>query len=471
MKSFSKKLLKIAISLSLVAVWFLPANYGYAQEGQPDGPVYIVQDGDTLWDIALRFGISVEELELYNGITDASQITIGTELVIPGMEGVQGILVTKEVPYGESLRSLSRRYQVPMEALARLNRITSPNELFTGSFLIIPEDNAAAPATERVALAPGRSLLELAVIHETNPWTLVATNGLKGTWDVLPGDVLRVSAEGAVDGPGAFPGRIKAIEVGPLPMIQGKTSVIRLATQDELTAGGALANRELNFFQLEDGSYVSLQGVHAMTEPGFYPLSVSGSLADGTPFAFSQHVYIQDGGYAYETLVVKPETVDPANTEPEDELWNALPVAVNLEREWDEVFQSPVSPLFAECYPSFYGSRRSYNGSPYIYFHTGLDFCGGVGAEIYASAPGEVVYTGTLIVRGNATMIDHGWGVYTGYMHQSEILVDVGDFVEAGDLIGLVGGTGRVTGPHLHLEVWVGGVQVDPMDWLEGAYP
>ena len=471
MKYFSKKLFKIVISFSLVAAGFIPASYGYAQEGPPDGPVYIVQEGDTLWDIALRFGIPVEELELNNGITDASQITLGTELVIPGMEGVQGILVTKEVPYGENLRSLSRRYQVPMEALARLNRITSPNELFTGAYLIIPEDTAAAPASERVALAPGRSLLELSVHQGVNPWTMVMTNGLKGTWDVLPGDVLRVSVEGAVEGPGALPGRIKAIDVSPLPMTQGKTSVIKLSTQDELSAKGTLGDREFTFFQIEDGSYVSLQGVHAMTEPGFYPLFVSGSLTDGTPFAFSQQVYVQDGGYTYETLVVNPETVDPANTEPEDKLWNALPVAVNLEREWDEVFQSPVNPLFAECYPSFYGNRRSYNGSPYIYFHTGLDFCGGVGSEIYAPAPGVVVYTGTLTVRGNATMIDHGWGVYTGYMHQSEILVDVGDYVEAGDLIGLVGGTGRVTGSHLHLEIWVGGVQVDPMDWLDRAYP
>ena len=210
MKYFSKKLFKIVISFSLVAAGFIPASYGYAQEGPPDGPVYIVQEGDTLWDIALRFGIPVEELELNNGITDASQITVGTELVIPGMEGVQGILVTKEVPYGENLRSLSRRYQVPMEALARLNRITSPNELFTGAYLIIPEDTAAAPASERVALAPGRSLLELSVRQGVNPWTMVMTNGLKGTWDVLPGDVLRVSVEGAVEGPGALPGRIKA---------------------------------------------------------------------------------------------------------------------------------------------------------------------------------------------------------------------------------------------------------------------
>lgn len=466
-----KKLVKIAVSLFLIVVWIYPANYGSAQEGQPDGPVYIIQEGDTLWDVARRFGVSVEELEQYNGITDAGQITVGTELVIPGMEGVQGILVTREVPYGENLVSLSRRYQVPMEALARLNRITSPNELFTGSFLIIPESSAEAPATERVALAPGRSLLELAVNQGANPWTMVATNGLNGTWDALPGDVLRVYKEGAVDGPGGLPGQIKAIEVAPLPLIQGKTSVISLATESELSAQGALVDRELNFFRMEDGSYVALQGVHAMSEPGFYPLTVSGSLADGTPFAFSQHVYVQDGGYTYENLVVKPETVDPANTEPEDEIWNALPVDANPVRQWAETFQSPASPLFADCYPSFYGNRRSYNGSPYNYFHTGLDFCGGVGADIYAPAPGMVVYTGTLTVRGNATMIDHGWGVYTGYMHQSEILVEVGNYVETGDLIGLVGGTGRVTGSHLHMEVWVGGVQIDPMDWLERAYP
>jgi len=471
MRLFLKKLVKIFFSLLLIVLWVSPTGSVFAQEEQPDGPVYVVQEGDTLWDIARRFGVPVEELEQYNGITDAGQITIGTELVIPGMEGVQGILVTREVPYGENLRSLSRRYQVSMEALARLNRITSPNELFTGSFIIIPEDNANAPATGRVALAPGQTLLELAVSQEVNPWTMVSINDLNGTWELLPGDVLQLPKEGAVEGPGAFPGWIEAIDVNPLPMVQGKTSVISLETEGELKAQGTLTGHEFNFFRSGDGSYIALQGVHAMTEPGFYPLTVSGSLADGTPFAFSQQVYIQDGGYAFETLVVNPETVDPANTEPEDEIWNALPVNANPERQWEEIFQSPVSPLFADCYPSYFGNRRSYNGSPYNYFHTGLDFCGGVGAEIYAPAPGLVTYTDTLTVRGIATMIDHGWGVYTGYMHQSEILVNVGDYVEAGDLIGLVGGTGRVTGSHLHLEVWVGGVQVDPMDWLERAYP
>jgi murein DD-endopeptidase MepM/ murein hydrolase activator NlpD len=82
-----------------------------------------------------------------------------------------------------------------------------------------------------------------------------------------------------------------------------------------------------------------------------------------------------------------------------------------------------------------------------------------------------VVFAGPQTVRGNATMIDHGWGVYTAYMHQSEILVSVGEYVEQNQLIGKVGNTGRVEGPHLHFEILVGDVQVDPLAWLGGEFP
>jgi len=91
--------------------------------------------------------------------------------------------------------------------------------------------------------------------------------------------------------------------------------------------------------------------------------------------------------------------------------------------------------------------------------------------SIFAVADGTVVYTGSLDVRGNATIIDHGWGVFSAYYHQSDILVNVGDHVIAGQQIGKVGETGRVTGPHLHFEVWVNGVQVQPLDWLRNQYP
>jgi murein DD-endopeptidase MepM/ murein hydrolase activator NlpD len=217
---------------------------------------------------------------------------------------------------------------------------------------------------------------------------------------------------------------------------------------------------------------VALQGVHALLEPGYYASSLSGQLDDGTPFEFSQKVYIQDGGYPYDPpLVVDSETVDVENTKPEDFEWFTIVEPVTTEKMWEGKFAAPVPEVFKDCFPSTFGNRRSYNGSAYNYFHTGLDFCGTRGVEIYAPAPGVVVYTGQLIVRGNSTVIDHGWGVYTAYAHQSEIFVAEGDRVEKGQLIGLIGATGRVTGPHLHFEVIVGGVQVDPKDWLANPYP
>jgi murein DD-endopeptidase MepM/ murein hydrolase activator NlpD len=130
-------------------------------------------------------------------------------------------------------------------------------------------------------------------------------------------------------------------------------------------------------------------------------------------------------------------------------------------------------------YTSRFGVRRSYNNSDYTYFHTGLDFAGGMGLPIAAPADGVVVFAGPLSVRGNATFIDHGWGIYSGFFHQSEIKVKVGDRVTKGQVIGLVGNTGRVNnaneypgaGAHLHWEVWTNGVQVNPMTWLYQQFP
>jgi murein DD-endopeptidase MepM/ murein hydrolase activator NlpD len=74
-------------------------------------------------------------------------------------------------------------------------------------------------------------------------------------------------------------------------------------------------------------------------------------------------------------------------------------------------------------------------------------------------------------VRGNALVLDHGWGMLTGYWHLSTIEVHVGQRVSQGDLIARIGNTGLSTGAHLHWEMWVGGVNVDPLEWLEPFYP
>jgi murein DD-endopeptidase MepM/ murein hydrolase activator NlpD len=455
----------------IIPILFVSSSVVNAQEDQPSGPVYIVQEGDSLWEIAQRFNISLIELSRYNDISDPGQLSIGTQLVIPGMEDVQGVLVTKIVPYGENMRSLSRQYGLPVETLARLNRIATPVSLFVGANIILPEENVTQPSFRRASLSPGESLLELAVKQDLNPWRLVSINSLQGTWETIPGESYFIPASQEIDGPGGLPAAILEIEVKSVPLVQGGTAVIRMQVDGEMDLSGSLIEREFQFFKDAGGSYVGMQGVHAMTRPGFYPLVLNGNLADGTPVTYSQWIYVRDGNFVYERLDVPPETIDPENTKPEDELWNSLVVEATSEQLWEDTFKLPVSPLFADCYPSLYGNRRSYNGSPFNYFHTGLDFCGGVGQPVYAAGSGVVVFADFLTVRGNSTVINNGWGVYTAYMHQSEILVEVGEWVEAGQLIGLVGATGRVTGSHLHFEVIVNGVQVNPMDWLERAFP
>jgi hypothetical protein len=315
----------------------------------------------------------------------------------------------------------------------------------------------------------GQSLLELAILNGTDPWSLQAFNDINASWSVLPGEVVRTPGE-EDGGPGALPPAITDVDIQGLT--QGQTAEIRVAGETDLTITGMLGERILSFFTVGENSYTALQGMHAMAEPGLYPLLIQVTAPDGTHSSFSQMVMVDEGDFLYDrSLPVDPATLDPEINRAENELWSASSSGVTSEKMWDGNLYLPVDPLFAECYSSRFGSRRSYNGSAYDYFHTGLDFCGQVDDPVYAAAPGVVVYAGLLTVRGNATMIDHGRGIFSAYMHQSEILVNAGDRVIEGQLIGRVGNTGRVEGPHLHFEVIVGGVQVDPLNWLNGEYP
>lgn len=463
------RLFVISLAILLSLTLYSPA---IAQDGGQDEPYYIVQEGDSLWEIAARFGISVEELQQANNISDAGQVVIGARLIIPGLSGVSGKLDTVALAYGETLSSLSRRYGVSESTLARLNRQVSPSELYAGETLIVPiKEDQSTSVTERASLSSGQSLLELAVQHNEDVWSLASMNNLPGTWSGLPMDVLQIPGTSQESKLSGLPVAITKVEVDPLQLVQGGTTVIKVYAPPGITMRGLLDDRTLNFFPQEYG-YVALQGVHALMSPGLYPLALEGELPDGDHFAFSQNVLVQDANFPSDpSLEVDPATVDPAVTKPESELWTSLGVPVTPEKMWDGLFASPVPTDFKNCWTSLFGTRRSYNGGPYDSFHSGLDFCGQVGTELYAVAPGKVVYTNTLIVRGGVVVIDHGWGVYTAYDHLSEILVQPGEMVQLGQLIALGGATGRTTGPHLHWEVWVGGVQVNPVDWLQRSFP
>ncbi|MDD4701014.1 MAG: M23 family metallopeptidase [Desulfovibrio sp.] len=134
------------------------------------------------------------------------------------------------------------------------------------------------------------------------------------------------------------------------------------------------------------------------------------------------------------------------------------------ERYWALPFERPVTGGVS----SLFGLKRVFNGKPRG-LHRGLDLRGAEGTPILACADGKVALTGNLYFSGNVVYINHGEGVFTAYLHLSKILVADDQMVRKGDVIGLVGSTGRVTGPHLHLSLMVQGVSVDPQPFLAAA--
>jgi murein DD-endopeptidase MepM/ murein hydrolase activator NlpD len=134
----------------------------------------------------------------------------------------------------------------------------------------------------------------------------------------------------------------------------------------------------------------------------------------------------------------------------------------DVPRLWREPFQLP-RPGPTE---DGFGIRRIFNGRLRSR-HLGVDFSGQSGDSVVATNRGVVVYAGDLYFSGRTIFLEHGAGLLTAYLHLSQVLVAPGDTVSAGQLIGLVGASGRVTGPHLHWSASYGGVAVDPLSLLK----
>jgi murein DD-endopeptidase MepM/ murein hydrolase activator NlpD len=128
---------------------------------------------------------------------------------------------------------------------------------------------------------------------------------------------------------------------------------------------------------------------------------------------------------------------------------------------WTASFLKPRTSVIT----SEFGSGRLFNGS-LTARHLGVDFRGAVGEPVRAANRGVVALVDNFFLAGNVVYIDHGGGVVTSYFHLSKTLVRVGDTVKRGQVIGLVGNTGRVTGPHLHWAARYGANTVNPLDLL-----
>ena len=211
-----------------------------------------------------------------------------------------------------------------------------------------------------------------------------------------------------------------------------------------------------------------LLAVDLEKEPGEYELKLTGQTAGGEKVSCSTMVTVRKGQFATEKLQVGKQFVEPSpeqikRADEERQKLRDIFEHVTPERLWDGKFRIPLDGVTTG---SNFGRRRILNGNPGSP-HGGADLPGATGTPVHSAQRGQVVLAEGLFFGGNTVVVDHGLGIYTFYGHLSEIDVKVGDRVEAGAVLGKVGATGRVTGPHLHWGLTVERARVNPLQLVK----
>lgn len=225
---------------------------------------------------------------------------------------------------------------------------------------------------------------------------------------------------------------------------------------------GLFLERSLCFFPTEEGEYEALAGIDLADKPGFHEVRVFLISGDGQTTVLRKAVEVKAGDFPVDKLSVEESMVEfdeetAARIQEENRRMEEA-LAQRTARRFGERFVLPVNGSVS----SSFGRRRMYNGKMKAP-HSGTDLKAPVSTAVRASAAGTVVLCDAYYLPGNVVVIDHGKGVFTGYYHLKEFRVEPGQAVAEGEVVGFVGMTGRVTGPHLHWMGRVAGARVDPM--------
>jgi murein DD-endopeptidase MepM/ murein hydrolase activator NlpD len=454
----------------------LTGNWRLAQAQDGGAIVHIVQRGDTLYGIAIRYGTTVEAIALANNIQDTATITVGQRLIIPNpAANAPGIPTAYVVNLADSLFSLAARFGTSIDVLAAQNAMLNPKALYVGQLLNVNVGGVTGNAGFKHGwvhvVGAGDTIWRVALRYGITSAALLGANRINHAGRLYPGQKLVIP--GPPDGPllHDLPLPFARIELLPAPMEQGRSGALRVVTNVPASISVIFGGKALaTFSDASRTQHFTLIGIDSFAPVGLYALSVSAREDNGQETVLQHRALIGDAGYSAEAITLLPSQIDlldPAVTGPEIARIQSIVEQVTPTRYFGGLMGLPCSaPVTSQ-----FGTRRSYNGGPYDRIHSGTDFAGAPNSAIYAPAAGVVVLAEAMNVRGNAVILDHGWGVYTGYWHQAELKVVVGQVVQQGEVIGLVGQTGRVTGPHLHWELFVGGVQVDPLQWTKQSFP
>lgn len=217
----------------------------------------------------------------------------------------------------------------------------------------------------------------------------------------------------------------------------------------------------------QGASWMTVLGIDLDAPPGTRDARIELVYEDGRRAAKSETIEVTALSFPTTELTVAPRFVelspeDQARANRESQETAEIYATLTPQAYWSEPFQVPIPGATGG---RNFGHRRVFNGQARAP-HSGADLSAATGTPILASNRGRVVLAKELFFSGNAVFLDHGLGVYSVYLHLSEIMVEPGEMVERGQSVGLAGATGRVTGPHLHWGVRVLDARVDPFSLL-----
>ncbi len=451
-------------ALLLLLLFTFPALSVLAQAATPPDfdeiPLYEVQRGETLADIAARYGLDAAVLARMNDLSDPRAIYVGQRLRLdapaPGLDLRQWEAYTLSL--GEDFSLAARRSGMAWEVVARVNRLLNPSAVWLGQSILLPKTET--PLVVGVA-SPGETPLMLALRRDVSGALLQYLNPrpfYAGAEVLLPG----------VAGAPALPYPILSLTLTPQPIVRGQTAVFALETAAPAECQIMYLDRVEPCYHETETELYAFVSLSPMLEPTTYQIRLNVD-SEGAVAALELPLVVTPGRFGYEQIIVSGPIaglMDPALLESERQKLDAIALIRTPERYWQTPLRYPVQASVS----SYFGSRRSYGGS-YNSYHAGIDFRAGSGTPVRAVAAGRVLLAEPLAVRGNSIMVDHGWGLVSGYWHLSRIQVAPGQWVAEGQVIGLVGSTGLSTGSHLHWEMWMDGTPVNPLQWTEEIYP
>jgi murein DD-endopeptidase MepM/ murein hydrolase activator NlpD len=264
-----------------------------------------------------------------------------------------------------------------------------------------------------------------------------------------------------------------AIRWQPAQLVNGSPVVFEVAAPVRLTAlSGKWIEHEVLFsYDAATKEWYGIAGVSLETRPGMYTLELKGNTSRDREISFSKKFTVRTARYPSIAVTVAKKFTEPsqeqlAHIQEDKSVKQDVFHHTDPEREWSGTFRSPVRASVSDVF----GTRRTFNGKTQS-MHQGLDYAVPTGTPVAAANAGTVLLAGPLYFEGNCVVLDHGQGLLTLYLHLSEIKVKQGERIEAGQPIGLSGGTGRATGPHLHLAVRWQGVYLNPATLLTLKLP